>query len=189
MKDNQLLGRLSSFFYKITRLWLVGLFLILIVSLFIALPVFEDILQMEKNMTSLDSSHINSSDRVYEILTEWGESGRLKQLWLHLTWDLLFPLIYFFFLGFLITWLSKRGFKQQSKMQLLNLVSLVAVVDILENISLFLLIFVFPANVSVLCWIKTGLTFTKYYLFGPALLFVLVVSTIFAIKNRFAIQK
>ncbi|MBN1891251.1 MAG: hypothetical protein JW780_00575 [Clostridiales bacterium] len=189
MKGNQLFGRLSSFFYKGTRLWLVGLFLILIVLLFVSLPVFEDILQIDENMTSLDRHHIYSSDQVYEILTEWGESGRLKQLWLHLSWDLLFPLIYFFFLGFLISWLSKRGFKQHSKMQLLNLVSFVAVVDILENISLFILILIFPANVFILSWIKTGLTLTKYYLFGPAILFALVVSTIYAIRNRFVIQK
>jgi len=66
-----------------------------------------------------------------------GKSGRLKQFWFHLTWDLLFPIIYFFFLGFLLSWLYKRGFKRDSKMQKLNLVSLVAAVDLLEDIALF----------------------------------------------------
>jgi len=188
MIANQLFNRISLFFYKNTTLWLVGLFLILLLLMLISLPLFENILQIEENMISLDVPPTYSSDRVYEILTEWGKDGRLKQFWLHLTWDLLFPMIYFFFLGFLLSWFSKRGFKRDSKMQKLKLVSFVAAVDLLENIALFLLIIFFPANVYILSWIKTGLTLTKYYIFGPAILFGLVVSTFFASKNRFIIQ-
>lgn len=189
MKINPVFNKLSSFFYNKTKLWLVGLFFVLIVLKFLFLPIFENILQIDEQMISLDKPHIYAPETVYAILTDWGESGRLKQFWLHLTWDLLLPIIYFFFLGFLISWLAKRGFKPNSKMQKLNLVALVAVVDLLENVSLFFLIQIYPANVYILSLVKTGLTLTKYYLFGPAILFGLVISTVFALKNRFVVQK
>ena len=121
-----------------------------------------------------------------EILTDWGESGRLKKLWLHL---ILPPIIYLFFPGFPLAWLVKRGFKRENKMQMIGLVSLVAAIDLLESLSLFLLIFIYPTNVHILSWLKTELPLTKYYIFGPAILFGLSISLIFAIKNKFAIQE
>ena len=180
--------KLTLFFYYKTNLWLIGLFLVILVLKFLLLPVFENILQIEENTISMNNPQIYSSDRVYEILTNWGESGRFKQFWFHITWDLLFPIVYFFFIGFLISWLTKRAFKQKSSLQNFCLVSLVAAIDLLENISLFLLILVYPSKIDTLCWFKTGFTLIKYYLFGPAILFALVFSTIYAVKNKFKIQ-
>lgn len=189
MKANTIFNKLSLFFYKKTKLWLVGIFLVLIILNFLSLPIYEDILQIDEKMISIDEPQIYSPMQVYEILTDWGQNGRVKQFWLHITWDLILPIIYLFFLGFLISWLAKRGFKQNSKMQILNLVSLVAVVDLLENISLFLLIFIYPKNWYIISLIKTFLTLIKYYVFGPVILFTLIITTFFAVKNKFAIQE
>ncbi|MBN2442723.1 MAG: hypothetical protein JXJ04_15310 [Spirochaetales bacterium] len=161
---------------------------VLLVLMFVLLPVFEDLFHIDETMISLDKPQLYSPGRVYEIVTDWGESGRFNQFLLHITWDLLLPVIYFFFLGFFISWFAKRGFLRNSKMQKLNLVSLVALVDLFENISLFLLILVFPAKVDALCWLKTILTIIKYYLFGPGILVALVISIISAVKNKFVIQ-
>lgn len=184
-----MLNNISSFFYNKTKLWLVGLFFILILLMFLFLPIFEKTLHMSENMISLDKSHVYSPEKIHAILTDWGEIGRLQQIWLHFTWDLVFPILYFFFLGFLISWFAKRGFKSNSKMQKINLLSMVAIVDILENIFLFMLILIYPQNVLMLGWIKTGLTFMKYYLFGPAILLGLLISIVFALKKRFVVQE
>lgn len=178
----------SNFFYNKTKLWLVGLLLIMLVAKFMSLPILEEYLQVGENHISLDEPQIYSSDEVYKILTDWGDEGRKNQFLIHITWDLLLPVVYFFFLGFLIAWLTKRGFKPESKFQMLSLVSLVAIIDLLENITLFILILVYPANIAVVGWMKTGLTLIKYYLFGPAILFALIASLIFAMKNRFQIR-
>ena len=180
--------KLTSFFYEKSTLWLIGLFLVILVLKFLLLPVFENFLKIDENMISMDKPQIYSSDEVYEILTNWGEEGRPKQFWLHITWDLLLPIVYFFFLGFLISWLTKRGFKPKSSLQNLCLVSLGAVIDLLENISLFILILIYPLKIDFLCWLKTGFTLIKYYLFGPAILFALILSAIYAAKNKFTIQ-
>ncbi|MCG8569045.1 MAG: hypothetical protein MJB14_02790 [Spirochaetes bacterium] len=188
MKLKTKFNQLSLFFYNNTKLWFIGLLFLLLILLFLALPLFENILQIDTNIISLDKPGLYSPLKIYEILTDWGENGRMKQFWFHITWDSLLPISYFFFLGFLISWLTKRGFKSKSKMHLLNLVSLVAIVDLLENLSLFILIFLYPANMYILCLIKTGLTLIKYYLFGPAILSGLMISTAFAVKNKFQIQ-
>lgn len=179
---------ITSFFYDKTKLWLIGLFMVVLVLKFLLLPAFENFLQIAENTISLDKPQMYSPDEVYEILSNWGEEGRLKQFWLHITWDLLLPIVYFFFLGFLISWLTKRGFKQKSFLQNLCLVSLVAVIDLLENISLFLLICIYPMKIDIFCWFKTGFTLIKYYLFGPAILFALLFSATYAVKNKFKIQ-
>jgi len=189
MKLNLILGKLSYFLYNKTKLWLVGLLFLLLALMFLFLPIYENYLKINVNMISLDKPNIYSSAKTYEILTEWGESGRTKQFWFHITWDLLLPIIYFFFLGFLISWLTKRGFNRDSKKQMFNLVSLVAVIDLLENIFLIALILIYPSNIPILSWIKTSLTLIKYYFFGPAIFFTLLGSTVYAFKNRFIIQE
>lgn len=181
-------NKITAFFYSKTKLWLIGLFLVLLIITFLLLPVFEGLLQITEDTISLDKPYLYPPYKVYEILNSWGEAGRCKQFWLHVTWDLLLPLVYFFFLGFLISWFTKRGFKQKSCLQNLCLVSLVAVIDLFENISLFLLILIYPADSIILCWLKTGFTFIKYYLFGPAIVFALVFSAVYAVKNRLKVQ-
>ena len=176
---------LTSFFYNKTKLRLVGLFLLLVVLMFLFLPMFENFLSIEENIPSLDKPYMYSPDEVFEVLTGWGEDGRIKQFQFHITWDILLPGVYFFFLGFLIAWLTKRGFRQNSKWQNLCLLSSVAVIDVLENITLFLLILVYPSKIDILSWLKTGLTLIKYYIFGPAILSALFFSGIHAGKNRF----
>lgn len=151
------------------------------------MPIFEDFLQIDKNMVSLDKPAIHSPKKIHQILSDWGEAGRLKQFWLHISWDLLLPIIYFFFLGFLLAWLSKRGFSQKSFFQNLCLLSLVAVIDWLENLTLFILILLYPAKINFIGILKTAFTLIKYYVFGPAILFALIFSTIYAIKNKFKV--
>jgi hypothetical protein len=184
-----MLNCVLSFFYKKTNPWLIGLFFISIILMFLILPAFENILHLSEDMVSLDKPFLYSNVKIFDILTDWGEEGRFQQILFHLTWDLVLPVIYFFFLGFLLSWFAKRGFKSGSRVQKITLLSLVAVADILENIFLLVLILIYPENVPVIGWIKTGLTFMKYYLFGPLIPAVLLIAVIFALKNRMEVQE
>lgn len=177
--------KLTNFFSNYARLKLIVLFFFLVLLMLFIFPLFEYIVQMPENIISLDSSNLYSSKEIHKILTEWGSNGRIKQIWLHLTWDLIFPILYFFFLGFLISYITSRTFKASSKMQKAFLLSFVALVDILENISLIILILIYPKDVSFLGCLKTGFTFVKYYVFGPALLICILVSTVFLLVNKF----
>ncbi len=184
-----MLNRISNFFYNKTKILFIIIPLILILSMFIIMPAFEKALGMDENLVSLDSSNIYSPETIHTILSEWGYEGRLQQIWFHFTWDLIFPLLYFFYIGFLLSWLAKRGFKKNSKMQKTNLLAAIAVADILENISLLFLILAYPKDAIILGYIKTALTMIKYFLFGPLILITLIVLLIFAIKNKFRIQE
>lgn len=184
-----MLNIISAFFYKKTKILFIGILLILIVLMFPLLPVFGKAIHMNENMISLDSSKIYSPETIHAILTDWGDKGRIRQIWFHFTWDLVFPVLYFFFIGFLVSWFAKRGFRPGSKMQKMNLLAMVAAVDLLENISLLVLVIIYPVTSRILGIIKTSLTAIKYYLFGPVILAGLVTSVIFAIKNGFRIQE
>lgn len=180
--------KISSFLLNKAKIRLIVIFLALLVLKFMSLPYLENLLHIKENTVSIDKPYFYTPNEIYGILTGWGDKGRSSQFIIHITWDLLLPIIYFFFLGFLISWLTKRGFNRNSKFQRLNLVSLVAVVDLLENISLFILIIIYPAKSNLFGWAKTGLTLVKYYLFGPAILFALITSLLFALKNKFKLQ-
>lgn len=167
--------RLSRFFLKNTKISLVVIPLVAIIFLFILLPTFEEFLNIDTSHVSLDKPMLYSASEINSILTDWGEEGRKSQFLLHITWDLLLPLFYFFFLGFLLSLLLRNVYEKGSRVHYLNLVSLVAVIDILENISLFILITLYPNTPTLVCWIKTSLTLIKYYIFGPGIVIALIV--------------
>ena len=179
---------ISDFFYSKTKLVLIVLLLFIIFAMFQIMPVFEKVLNIDDNIVSMDSADILPQEMIYSILTDWGDDGRVRQVWFHLSWDLIFPVSYFFFVGFLLSWFAKRGFKSNSSMQKLNLLAFVAVVDLLENISIMILVFVYPADIFFLVFVKNALTVIKYYLFGPLIVLGLLLSLVFAAKNRFEIQ-
>lgn len=168
--------RISEFFFYRSRLWYVGVLFLLIVALFMVLPITESFFQIGEGMISLDKPNWHSPDDIHKILGSWGDSGRMGQFWLHMTWDLALPVTYFFFLGFLLSYFTRKGFPPESSMHKMNLVSLVAVVDILENAMLFILIVAFPSELVVVGVIKTALTLIKYYLFGPVILLAFAIS-------------
>lgn len=179
-----MLKKISRFFQQQTKILYVVLPLFLIILLFFLLPYTEELLKIDSSHISLDKPRLYSPLEIHNILTDWGEEGRISQFWLHITWDLMLPLFYFFFLGFLISLMFRDRYEKSSRIQYFNLVSLVAVIDILENISLFILLTLHPKIPIVLCWIKILLTMIKYYLFGPGILIALTVGVVGLYKQK-----
>ncbi len=184
-----MVNKFTAYFHNRTKLWIIGILLLLIIIMFFILPTVEDVFHISQDMVSIDEPDIHTPQEIHNILNDWGEQGRIQQVWFHSTWDIILPILYFFFIGFLISWFTKRGFKSESAFRKMSLVSLIAVVDILENIALFILIFSFPSKYGFMGWIKTGLTLTKYFIFGPAIVIALIIAVVFAIRNRFVVQE
>ncbi|QUI25418.1 hypothetical protein HZI73_25345 [Vallitalea pronyensis] len=177
-----MLNKLSNTLINQSKLWKIFLLLAIMVALFMSLPAFESYFQIT-DMASLDELQFYSSDDIYQILDQWGTEGQRQQMFFHFTWDLALPITYFFFLAYLFSWLTKRGFKQDNPLQKLNLLSLVAVVDILENLSMLALVLLYPTEIQVLAFLKTAFTLIKFYIFGPLISLGLFVSIIATIKN------
>lgn len=127
----------------------------------ITLPLLNAIYPAGDELISLDEPVIYTSDEVLSIVENWGEGGRTYQLWFHLTWDVIVPVLNFLFLGLSFSWLLQRSFRQGSRWRMLNLVALVTVFDLLENVSLIGIIAAYPSQPIALAWLKTFLRFAN----------------------------
>ena len=71
-----------------------------------------------------------------------------------LTVDIVYPLVYLFFFGLLISWLFQRGYPSNSPMRKFNVMPLGAwFFDLIENISIVILLSVFPSQPIALGWL------------------------------------
>ena len=137
-------------------------------------------------MVSLDDPVFFEPEEIFSIVESWGDEGRNYELWFHLTWDLVFPILGFLFMGLFISWLLQRSFNPESRLQKLNLLALGSVFDLLENICLILIIAFYPIQPVVVAWLKTIFTIIKY---GFELLDipVILVGFIKAALNKFKV--
>jgi hypothetical protein len=182
-------------FTKLSRLlhsWARGrVVLLLLVSLILFMgitwPILPRIYPEANELESLDALAFHTADQVLSIVDEWGNDGRTYELWLHTTWDVVVPVLSFFTIGLSVSWLLQRGFSRESRLQSLNLLALGTAFDLLENISLIVLIAVHPRQLITIAWLKTIFTTAKYCLAVPLLL-VVVIGGVMAARNRFRLQ-
>lgn len=185
--ENNIFLKISKFFHKLAKSWLILLILFFVFFL-LALVIFPAFSSQSPKMISLDGPSFYSPQQIFSIIETWGEIGRSLQLWFHLTWDVLVPVLGLFLIGLSISWLTQRGFKPKSKMQKANLVALGSIFDLLENLCIVILILFYPSNSIIVAWLKTIFTSIKYF-FGIVIILVILISLIKAIKNKFRIVK
>ena len=140
-----------------------------------------------ESMVSLDDPVFYTPAQVFSILDDWGETGRMQQLWFHMTWDVIVPLWSFLIVGGGSSWLLKRAFAPQSPWRKLNLVAWVTVFDLLENFSLAGLVLFYAQRPNWLAWLKNAFTMIKYGC-GVLIVGVLLTGAVLAARNTFMIQ-
>jgi hypothetical protein len=183
------MSKIFNFFRVLAKGWVIsllfGLFLFFIIIL---LPILNRIFPETANMVSLEAPTYYTLKESYSILDSWGEAGRNWQIIFHLTWDVIVPILSVLIFGLCFSWLFMRGFKITSKIQKLNLVAFGGIFDLLENICIIAMIQFYPTQVVVLVWLKNIFTLIKYsFLIVYGIL--LLIGLIYAVKNRFHIQK
>ena len=184
-----MLSKLSDHFHAWAKGRLIlSVFAALVLFMVITLPLLSLIYPAADEMVSLDDPGFYTPEETFSIMKSWDDGGRTYQLWFHLTWDLIFPILGFLFVGLSISWLLQRGFRSGSKLQSLNLFALGSVFDLLENICLVSMIVVYPARPVVVAWLKTIFTMSKYG-FMIAIILVVLVGLVAAAMNRFKVQE
>ena len=184
-----MLSKLSDHFHTWAKGRLIlSVFAALVLFMVITLPLLSLIYPAADEMVSLDDPGFYTPEEAFSIMKSWGDGGRTYQLWFHLTWDLIFPILGFLFVGLSISWLLQRGFRPGSILQRLNLFALGSVFDLLENICLVSMIVVYPARPAVVAWLKTIFTMSKYG-FMIAIILVVLVGLVAAAMNRFKVQE
>lgn len=185
-----MLTRLSDTLKRYANGWLVLIFLALEV-LFnaVILPATQAKMQAASGgVGPIDLQFFYTPARVYSMVAAYGDAGRAAYRTFELTGDIVYPIVYTLFFGLLITWLFRRGFAPNSKMQRLNVIPVGAwLFDLLENLSIVTMLSVFPSTPAVVAWLSTIFTLIKWGFAGASLVLVLL-GLAMALKNRFRKQ-
>jgi len=186
-----MLQNISNRFYRWSKGWLV--FILFLLDAFFSgfvMPLIQGMMQGGKGgIQPLDLMMLATPEKIFGMINEYGEFGRPFYRNVELTVDIVYPIVYLFFFGLLISWLFQRGFSPSSPMRKLNIMPLGAwFFDLLENLVIVVLLSVFPSQPVPLAWTLTVLTTIKWAFAGVSILLILV-GLVMAANNKFKIQE
>lgn len=183
-----MLNNISARFYKWTKGWLI--FILFLLDAFFSgflLPLIQGMMQGgQGGVKPLDLMIFSSPAKIFEMISRY---DRIFYRNVELTVDIVYPIVYLFFFGLLISWLFQRGFSSNNAIRKLNILPIGAwLFDLLENITIVGLLAVYPNQPSGLAWILIIFTHIKWLFAGSSILLILV-GLIMAIKKRFKVQE
>ncbi len=186
-----MLKNISQQFYKWSKGWLI--FVLFLLDAFLSgflMPLIQGMMQDGKGgIQVLDLMLFATPAKIFAMIERYGEYNRQFYRAIELTVDIIYPIVYLFFFGLLISWLFKRGFATTSPMRKYNIMPLGAwFFDLLENIAIVILLSVFPSQPTTLAWILILASTIKWFFVAATILSVLI-GLIMAIKNKFKIQQ
>lgn len=185
-----MLQNISERFYKWAKGWLV-LVLVVLDGFFagFVMPLIGGLMQDGTGLIQpLDLMMFATPDKLFAMIERYGDGTRVFYRNVELTADIIYPIIYLFAFGLLISWLFERGFSPDSKMRKLNVVPFGAFVfDMLENATIVTLLSIFPAQPMALGWLLFLLTSVKW-LFAFGSIALILVGLVMALKNGFKKQ-
>jgi flagellar basal body-associated protein FliL len=180
---SDMLIRLSSWVSKVSTLW-TALISAVIFSLFtvFVLPGQSDSSNAQLSEAGTpDLSFYYSSTELYQMAESYGEQGRQAYISARFTFDLIWPLVYGFFLIATLGWLLKIAFPLDSRWQRANLLPLFGMLfDYLENISTSLVMARFPIQTPIVDGLAGIFTSLKWILIVASFI-LLVVAMVMAI--------
>jgi len=170
-----MLHRLSNKLRSWAKGWLVFiLFLLDVAFVGFIMPIAAALMKGDAGGPGpIDLQFFYTPAKVYGMIEAYGEYTRAFYRNVELTVDIIYPIVYTLFFSLLITWLFKRGFAENSTMQILNVVPFGAwLFDLLENIVSMLS--VYPSTPAALAWVTTLFTMIKWLFAGASMILVLI---------------
>lgn len=185
-----MLQNLSNKFYQWAKGWLA--LVLLVLDMFFAgflMPLVGGMMQGgQGGIQPLDLMLFATPDQIFDMIKKYGEFGRLFYRNVELTVDIIYPIVYLFAFGLLISWLFQRGFSPGSRMMKFNVMPLGAwFFDLLENLNIVTMLSMYPAKPAALAWLLMLLTFIKWS-FAVASILLILIGLVMAIKNGFKQQ-
>ncbi len=155
---------------------LAGLVLFIVFTA-LALPAQAAVMeQATHGAGSPDTSFIYSAGDLYRMAEAYGSEGRAAYIHIRFTFDLVWPLIYTFFLVTSVSWLAHRAFPSSSRWQMLNLVPMLGMLlDYLENICAALVMVRYPAFTPIVDALTPIFTLLKWFFIGGSFALLLVI--------------
>lgn len=172
----RLLRNLSFNSYRLLN-WrmLIPAILIFILFLVLVLPqVAEYSRAVLGSDRSPDTSFIYSTEDLYAMAQGYGTDGRSYYIKLRYTFDLVWPLVYLFFLVTCLTMVFK-SLEIRGSWKMVNLLPFGAVIfDLLENTATSIVMYRYPLRTPVFAELAPIFTFLKWSLIGASFIALVV---------------
>ena len=162
--------QLANWFYKITSDW-VTLTAVLVFILFTALvlPGQSSNSSVSEEIGTPDLSIYYSAGELYRMAESYGEQGRNEYIRARFTFDLIWPLVYTFFLVTTISVIYMRLLPAENPWRMINLLPVLGMIgDYLENISTSMVMWRYPQATPVVDWMAGIFTTLKWLLIGDS---------------------
>ena len=181
-----MLIKLSNTLNKYAKGWLV--FILFLLDGFFMGYVMPSIGTTMNSTGPIDLLFFYTPQTAYGMVAAYGEQVRAAYRVTELTVDIIYPIVYTSFFSLLITWLFKKGFPAESKIQRLNVVPFGAwLFDLFENLGIVTMLSVYPSTPTGVSWLTTIFTMVKWTFAGAGGLLILV-GLVMAVKNKFKPQ-
>jgi hypothetical protein len=152
----------------------VSLSALIVFVLFSALVLPQQATSAEQETGSAespDTSLFYSVDDLYRMAEAYGKEGRRAYVRARFTFDLVWPLVYLFFLVTAIGWVFNQAFVDESAWQRANLAPVLgALCDYLENLSTSLVMLRYPDQTPVVDVLAPIFTALKWGFLGVSFL-------------------
>ena len=168
--------QLANWFYKITSDW-VTLTAVLVFILFtvLVLPGQSSNSSVSEEIGTPDLSIYYSAGELYRMAESYGEQGRNEYIRARFTFDLIWPLVYTFFLVTTISVIYMRLLPAENPWRMINLLPVLGMIgDYLENISTSMVMWRYPQATPVVDWMAGIFTTLKWLLIGGSFIGLLV---------------
>lgn len=169
--------KLSHWISQISKGWVVlgALILFVLFAVFVLPRQSEQAETYSGEIGSPDTSLFYTAQQLYRFADEYGPEGRVAYIHARWTFDVVFPLVYGFFLMVTISWIY-RGLNLSGKFWLrLNLVPVIAVIfDFMENASTSIVIGRYPKPTAVVDTLAGVLTTIKWIFVSGSFLILLL---------------
>ncbi|MEN7982466.1 MAG: hypothetical protein ABFQ65_03380 [Nanoarchaeota archaeon] len=165
MKSKKTLSKIYKLIDKNTTWKKVGFFLILniIIQIILTSRIAEKFKTFSNGLDALDIKIGYGVEYAKELLTTTSNEGLQYYLYNFFTLDMFFIVVYSISYALLLSLLFKKAFSPKNKIQKLVILPILGgIIDILENFSIVLMIFILPVFSTKLALLSSILSLFKW---------------------------
>jgi hypothetical protein len=182
--------RLSSFFYRLSSgpVTIAALVIFLLFTSFVLPKQAQKADAYGGDVGSPDASFFYAKADLYKMAEAYGESGRAAYIRTRWTFDVIWPLVYLFFLATSLSWTLAR-LPEANRWRLLNLFPALGwLFDLLENIAATTVMIRYPQPTPMIDSLTPILTLVKWFFVNGSFV-VLLIACVIELWKWFRVRK
>ena len=156
------------------RVTLAGLLIFFAFSALVLPAQSADAGEYSAGAGSPDTAFFYTPTDLYSFAEAYGERGRAAYIQARFTFDLLWPLVYTFFLATSISWVFGRVLPDDHRWRAVNLAPVLGMLfDYLENMSASIVMARFPETTPIIEWLAPLFSLLKWSFISASFLLLL----------------